>query len=165
VANSVLFHRIAYWIISRCFREMCYDELFYYGESVDLLVCSPGHCASHSLKKYIEFHNPKLKVKFSQHTGAAVVSALKKGILCVVISRDSLDLTRSICMSKHKNRRFHNIKFYEVLAKSGLTCPVVHFREVVNRPAFAVLLINAHYRDLNLRLGDDKPFNICTYEE
>ena len=63
--------------------------------TTELMIASPGHCASHALLQYLRKHNPERNILLTTQAPAPVVYATKHGIPCIVLSRDMYDYVNS----------------------------------------------------------------------
>lgn len=64
-------------------------------ERTDLVVEEPGSCANHSFALYFRKHNPDARLATLTHSAAPVRYAARRGIPCVVLTRDLLGYVRS----------------------------------------------------------------------
>lgn len=128
----------------------------------ELLIASPGHCASHSLCQYITEHNPDRNVLLSTHAPAPVLFALKHNIPCIVLTKDFFSYIASSYRSVNPTG-FHNpILFYKMLIPHTDSLLIAKYEDLILDPALIVGELNRKF-GLNLNEGDNVLPKIRTY--
>lgn len=131
-------------------------------ENTELIIASPGHCASHAFYKYITDHNPKRGILLSVHAPAPVLYALKHDIPCLILTKDFFAYVMSSYRSVNPTG-FHNpMLFYKMLAPHIDRIFVAKFEDLISDPALVVRHLNDRFQ-LKLHEGDNSLPQIRTY--
>jgi len=120
----------------------------------ELMIASPGHCASHSLLAYLWRHNPGRDIQLCAHVPALVVYAVQRGIPCLVLSRDMLGWIGSSYCSRFVTGGQNPFCFYKTIAPVLDRVCVSSWPEPMDNPAAIVRRINERY-GMDLNEGDN----------
>lgn len=128
----------------------------------ELIIASPGHCASHALLKYITQYNPDRNILLGPHAPAPIVYAVRHGIPCVILTKDFLAYMKSSYHSSNPTAGHNPMLFYKRILPVLEELLVVRFEDLIKEPKEIVEKINQRF-SLDLNTGDNVLPRVRTY--
>ena len=124
--------------------------------TTELMLASPGHCASHSLLKYLKKHNSQRNILLATHAPAPVRYAVKARIPCIVLSRDMHDYVNSSCHHKGDKIGAHApMVFWVGIVHYSEGFILGKYEEIIRDPRPLIRRVNQKYgTDFNEGDGD-----------
>ena len=121
-------------------------------DGCELLLASPGHCATNAFLAYLREHNPGRVFHFGSHAPAVSVWAVRRDIPVVCMTRNAKDWCRS--RKRADNHTIGNLQtYYTALSDHDHGIHYVSFEDVVADPAMRLDEISERF-DLGLDKGD-----------
>jgi len=115
----------------------------------DLVVESPGACASHAVVEYIRKHNPDIRITCYAQVPASVIYAVRHRIPAIVLTRNIMDFVASYVSRfpevTERNAIRYYVAFYAAVMPYRRRIVIGDFQRVIHEPDALVRECNRLY--------------------